>query len=309
MTELTRRRRSRASSRYQLIRTQDIKVKILEESGGREFYGYEIQKRLKRQGLDIEFGRLYKILTSMLREGLLQSRWEKSSKGPKRKLFKVDEKGQKALDEAFLAAIDLVREHYNDYVLNLAPWINPIVALSGMLTQRLLKNSSIAFVSARLGSTDQVILGAIQKRVPDCEIISVRPKPETLGFQSESETSLDGEYDNIPLKDHSVDLLVVMGVPERQRLRRSMDEWRRILKFEGDLAMVAPDVLLSVHKDPTNLDDFVEKWEYKIITENSPADINSIQALFENDFRIVEKKNLLNLTVLLALERLIPSQT
>ena len=303
MTEVTERHQSKDSSRYQLIRTQDLKIKILEESGGKEFYGYEIQKRLKRQGMDIEFGRLYKILTSTLRDGLLQSRWERSSKGPKRKIFKVDEKGQKELDKALLAAIDLVREHYNDYVVNLAPWINPIVALSGILTQRLLKNSSIAYVTARRGPTEQVILEAIQERVRDCKIISIGPKSKDLGFPSESETSLNGEYDNIPLKDHSVDLLVIMGVPESQRLRRSMDEWRRILKVEGDLAMVAPNVLLAVQKDPTTLDDFVEKWAYSIITKNTPADMNSIQALFEEGFRIVEKKNVLNLTVLLALEK------
>jgi len=303
MTEVTEPRYSKGSSGYKHIGTQDLKIKILEESGGQEFYGYEIQKRLKRKGIDIEFGRLYKILTSMLRESLLQSRWERSSKGPKRKLFKIDENVQKELDKALLAAIDLVREHYNDYVVNLAPWINPIVVLSGMLTQRLLKNSSVAYVVARQGPTEQVILEAIRKRVRDCKVISIGPKSKDLGFQSGNETSFDGEYDNIPLKDQSVDLLVIMGVPESQKLRRSMDEWRRILKVEGDLAMVAPNVLLTVQKDPATLDDFVEKWAYNIITKNTPADMNSIQALFEEGFRIVEKKNLLNLTVLLALER------
>jgi len=285
------------------MRAQDVKIMILEKCGDKEFYGYDVQKKLKSEGVEVEFGRLYKILTGMLREGLLDSRWEQSPMGPKRKVYRLNEQGKLELNRVLLNAIDLIRRNYNDYLQNLPPLINAFYALPQMLADALENPCNITFVTARSSPTDDAILSSLQKSFPDCQINNIRPKSENREIKLENKVSFDGEYDALPLEDKSVDLLIVMGVPESKNLRKSMKEWCRVLKATGRMAILAPNALLSYYKDPLTLIDFLEKWEYTIMGRNSPADSTSVQGLLEDTFERVEKKQVLDLTVLLSSER------
>ena len=285
------------------MRAQDVRIMILEKCGDKEFYGYDVQKKLKSEGVEVEFGRLYKILTSMLQEGLLDSHWEKSPKGPERKVYRLSARGKLELNRVLLNAIDLVRRYYNDYLQNLPPMINAFYALPLMLTDAMNKPCNITFVTARSSPTNDAILYSLQKSFPDCQINNIRPESENLDIKLKNKVSFDGEYDNVPLKDNSVDLLIVMGVPESKNLRKSMEEWCRVLKTTGRIAILVPNALLSYYKDPLTLGDFLEKWEFKILGRNSPADSTSVQGLLEDNFEKVEKKHALDLTVLLSSER------
>ena len=204
------------------MRAQDVRIMILEKCGDKEFYGYDVQKKLKSEGVDVEFGRLYKILTGMLKEGLLESRWEKSPKGPKRKIYRLSAQGKLELNSVLLNAIDLVRRYYNDYLLNLPSMINAFYALPLMLTDGMERPCNITLVTARSSPTDDAILYSLQKSFSDCQINNIGPESENLDVKLKNKVSFNGEYDNVPLEDNSVDLLIVMGVPESENLRKSM---------------------------------------------------------------------------------------
>jgi transcriptional regulator len=83
----------------------------------REMYGYELIKEIEKvSGGAIVFkeGTLYPVLHALEAEGAVQSRWEETEGGRRRKYYKLTQKGRKLLQEkrsewkAFRAAIDQV---------------------------------------------------------------------------------------------------------------------------------------------------------------------------------------------------------
>jgi len=65
-----------------------------------ENYGYILADRLATLGLPpgtFAFGVVYRMLRNMAREGYVSSRWESSSKGPQRRLYRITPKGEIAL--------------------------------------------------------------------------------------------------------------------------------------------------------------------------------------------------------------------
>ncbi len=73
------------------MRSKDLKRSILRMSNGREFYGYEVHKKLVQEGVKIEISFLYRVLNEMLKENYLTSRWEKCVTGPKESTRSVRE--------------------------------------------------------------------------------------------------------------------------------------------------------------------------------------------------------------------------
>lgn len=64
------------------MRTEDLKNIILRMFGHKKFYGYEIHKKLASENIKIEISRLYRVLNEMMKDKLLEGRWEKSHIGP-----------------------------------------------------------------------------------------------------------------------------------------------------------------------------------------------------------------------------------
>ena len=78
-----------------------IKPFILSVLAEGESYGYAIIQRVKTlTGGQIEWttSTLYPVLHSLENKGLLESQWQASAEGPRRKYYRLTPKGQKALD-------------------------------------------------------------------------------------------------------------------------------------------------------------------------------------------------------------------
>jgi hypothetical protein len=94
------------SSRVDIaMRTEDFKRIILRMFKASEFHGYEVHKKLASEDVRVELSRLYGVLNEMLREGLLEVRWERSRFGPRKRMYRIGEKGKKELDKM----LDLMR--------------------------------------------------------------------------------------------------------------------------------------------------------------------------------------------------------
>lgn len=77
-----------------------IKPFVLSILSEGECYGYAIIQRVKSlTGGQIEWttSTLYPVLHSLENKGLLESRWEASEEGPRRKYYRLTPKGRKAL--------------------------------------------------------------------------------------------------------------------------------------------------------------------------------------------------------------------
>jgi PadR family transcriptional regulator PadR len=94
------------------MRMRELKRNILKIVGDKEFYGYELHKKISALDVKIEISRLYRVLNEMLREELLEGKWEKSYFGPKKRVYKLGEKGRKELDNILLEAIKTVHMFY-----------------------------------------------------------------------------------------------------------------------------------------------------------------------------------------------------
>ena len=66
-------------------------------------YGYELQQRLARRGMEIEQGTLYPLLRRLQEQGLLEEEWRVEEARP-RKYYRLSDAGRKALAE--------LREHW-----------------------------------------------------------------------------------------------------------------------------------------------------------------------------------------------------
>ena len=75
---------------------------ILSTLNGKEMYGYQIVKELEQISENVfhlNEGTMYPILHAMEKEKLLESYWEESDAGRKRKYYRITKKGLKELEK------------------------------------------------------------------------------------------------------------------------------------------------------------------------------------------------------------------
>ena len=60
-------------------------------------YGYSLRQALAEQGMPIEEGTLYPLLSKLRREELVDYEWQESDAGPPRKYYKLTPKGRTQL--------------------------------------------------------------------------------------------------------------------------------------------------------------------------------------------------------------------
>ncbi len=78
------------------VRKGVLELCILNALSEREYYGYELVKRLMSvPGLTLTEGTIYPLLSRLRLQGLLNTRLEESSEGPARKYYSLTREGQK----------------------------------------------------------------------------------------------------------------------------------------------------------------------------------------------------------------------
>ena len=65
----------------------------------RATYGYQLRRDLQTHGISVDSGTMYRRLSKLEESGLVQSRWMKPVKGPRRRLYRLTAKGRRALAE------------------------------------------------------------------------------------------------------------------------------------------------------------------------------------------------------------------
>lgn len=283
-----------------LMKTSDLRLLILRMLSARELYGYEVHKKLAAEGKDIEVGRLYKVLNKMLEDRLVECLWEKSDLGPRRKMYRIGENGRKVLEELLRNSIETIHISYAEYLTNLPLKASVFENTSKLLTKDLKKQGAVALVAATSSPMNERLLSSLQGRLPKWGIFVVNPKMVDLDLHLRHLVTLEGGYDNVPLKDDSVNLLIVMGLPKKGVLQTAVDEWFRVIKEHGKLMIIVPSVLVRRIKDPLRIGDFMEKMEHHVFGNEEFVDCRVILGLLQNYFEKVEEKQIVNMTMILA---------
>src|SRR4030043_528006 len=152
------------------MKTDDLKRIILKMFKGNELYGYEIHKRLESQGVEVEMGRLYRVLNDMLKERLLESLWQKSQIGPKKRVYRLGKKGEKELEKILEDAIETVHIFYGEYLLNLSPNASVFNQISSYVTEKMRESGNIVFFTPLYSPIIEKLLTSIRSSAPLAKI-------------------------------------------------------------------------------------------------------------------------------------------
>jgi PadR family transcriptional regulator PadR len=271
------------------LRTEDLKRTILKMFRGSELYGYEVNRRLALQGVEIELSRLYRVLNDMQKKGLLNDRWEKSRFGPRKKMYSVSEKGKEELNEILLEAIATVHGFYGEYLQSLYPRVNVVGDLVGSLTEGLEGNEKIVYLTTKYFGIHELLVTKLQEKIPEGTVYVVKPSALDININLENVNIMDGSYDDMPFKNGFIDRLMVVDLPNRNILDKSASEWQRVINQKGKVAIITPTILVQKHDDPLTIGDFVEKHEHQIIEKGEHVDreflLSTLGSLFQ---RVVE---------------------
>ncbi len=282
------------------MRTVDLRRIILKMFGDREFYGYRIHKELLSADINIEITRLYRILNEMMKEGLLEARWERSPLGPRKRVYSLGSKGRKELEYMIMEAIKTIHSFYGQYLTKLPPNTNPIDSLCSVITDELSGQGNIVHIIPKYSPIHERMIYALHDKAPGRKIYLVKPSSVTVKLNLENLLLLDGTYDNIPLKNNFCDLLVVIDLPKKDFLKIALEEWHRVLSQNGRLVIVTPTILTYQHKDPLTIGDFVEKYEHETIEKREMITKEFLQAQLKDLFKEFEERRIVHMTVLQA---------
>jgi PadR family transcriptional regulator PadR len=284
------------------MRTENLKRTILRMFGSREFYGYEVHRELASEKIEVGISRLYRVLNEMLRDGLLQGRWEKGQLGPRKRVYRLSEKGRKEREKILLAAIETVHGFYSEYLLNLPAKTNVLGSIYKLLSSNVDRKGEIACISLEYSVMTEKMLRGLHDEAPEAKIYFVKPASLTVDLNLDNLWFLNGTYDNIPLKSRYVDLAIVVKVPEKDFLEKSLREWYRIIKKDGTLAIVTPTILVRRYDDPLSIGNFIEKYEHETLERGDYTEAEALKALLQKFFHRVEEKQIVHMTIFSASE-------
>lgn len=288
------------------MRTEDLKRVILRMFGSREFYGYDFHKELEAEKVKVGISRLYRVLTGMLRDGLLEGRWEKGQLGPRKRVYRLSNKGRKEREKILLAAIDTVHGFYSEYLLNLPGETNVLSRISKLTLSDVDREGEIVFISAEYSVMHEKILSVLHGEVPESKIYFVKPASLTVDSDLVNLWLLNGTYDSIPLRDNYVNLLIVVDIPKKDSVEKSLREWRRVLKQHGTLAIITPTILIHEYNDPLSIGNFIEKYEHKALEKGEYVEAKALELQLRKFFHKVEEKQIVDMTIILASELYFP---
>jgi SAM-dependent methyltransferase len=206
----------------------------------------------------------------------------------------------KEREKILLDAIATVHGFYSDYLQNLPAETSVFNKISRILSDSLSGKPDIGYVTSDYSATHEKILRELRKEIPGTNIYFVKPPSLSVDLDLQNLWFLNGAYDNIPLKQGYIDLLVIVGIPHGLALEKSLKEWQRVLKHNGRLAICVPTLFMHKYDDPLSIGNFIEKYEHKTPEEGQYTEADSFKVLLRKSFQKVEEHQIVHITVFLA---------
>lgn len=278
------------------MRTDDLKRSILRLFQNQEHHGYDVRGKLAEEGEEVELSRLYRVLNDMSRDGLLEGRWEKSQRGPRKRVYILGEKGLIERKKMLMEAIELVHSHYDEYIMTL-PSEQSVFDIIVKKFSRELPDPKIAIITPFFATIHRRLITTIDLYIPEATIYLIMPSTEEIDLSLPNLIQMKGFFNNIPLKKDMVDLLIIIGVPTVDSLRTSIAEWKRSLKPEGRLAIITPTVLIEEFQHPMHIGNYIEFIEHTDNKRFETPNKETLERVLENNFSNIKKDKIIHLTI------------
>ena len=282
------------------MKKRELKRSIIRMVRNREMYGYEMRGLLASQGEKIQLSYLYKTLKEMCEEGLLQSRRRAGEHGPQRRQYHLTEQGSKELGKIFGEATELIHDFYEDYAANLPPRF--FLEKFQMMIREMYGGRDVVamLISEPLAHVQhRKILEELCGRPGAKRTYLIKP----AHFKSDTElpnlTVLDGDFEDIPLKEKSLDAIMVVDIQDAENLRTSCKEFRRVLKSGGIMCGCAPFMGLGGANDPLEVGEFMKKMK-RSLTGEDYLDKETIKKALRETFDYVDIANMSFLTAFIS---------
>jgi DNA-binding PadR family transcriptional regulator len=260
-------------------------------------HGYDLHSLLKLQGVSIGTSRLYSVLEGMKNDGLLLDRWEKSTAGPKKRIYSLSDAGHKERSKTLLQAIEIVHEFYLDYLESLPPESSPFKKIYKKLSSLLPENGTIVCLFSVYNSPLDMILRGFISENPNVNAFVVTPDRIDVDIP-EGWKNLKGSCDDIPLKDGFVDVLFIAGFRNEFAMDACLSEWERVLSPEGHFSMVAPHTMIDEHISPLSIGDYIEAYEHHHTTEPVSPNWSDFRIKIEKMFPEIKQVKTPNIIIL-----------
>jgi len=281
------------------MRKNEIRTDVLRMLMHNKLHGYEIYKILTSKGFKIDVGRLYKLLNEMQEKNVVESQWKNSSRGPKKRVYQISVKGKEALHKILLNASRIVHQFYNDYLMNLPPKLNALNVICEQITRHLNGKGRIAYLTLRYSKIQEKFVEILLNTLTKGMLYLVKPPSVKIDLTHNKLSFLDGDYNNIPLKDDFLDLLVIIITPPFDYLETSLIEWNRVVG-RGVVALLIPSIFIKQISDPMTIGDFIEKHEHMTLEHSNVIDYKLLKGRLAKFFPKITKKEIVHMTVILA---------
>lgn len=237
---------------------------------GGEMYGYELRKNLLSKGETLQLSYLYKTLKEMCKEGFLESRLKQDS-GPRKRLYRLTPLGRKELGKIFGDATELIHDFYEDYVTRLPPQF-----FSGkfnmMMAEAAAGRKTVGCVITEpMTQLHRDILYDWCKRPSVEYTYLIKPRGVKADCEAANLKVLDGSLEDIPLKEKSLDALLVVDLQDAVNLKASCREFRRVLKHGGLMIGCCPFMGLGGPNDPLEVGEFMKRTKHELTGRPFPG--------------------------------------
>jgi len=224
-------------------------------------------------------------------EGLLESRAEPGRQGPQRRSYRLSAKGERELGEIFGEATELIHTMYEDYVTSLpAEFFG--ARFRSMITEVCTDRDDVAMViSQSLTPLHRQILDGAGRRDGAKRTYLIKPPKVEVDADLPKLNVLDGAFDDIPLKEASLDGMIAVDIQDATNLPRTMREFRRVLRAGGVIFACSPFMGLGGVKDPLEVGEFMKQMRCKW-TGRPYLSKEAIRAAFAGTFDYVDIGNL-----------------
>ncbi|MFX1483237.1 MAG: helix-turn-helix transcriptional regulator [Promethearchaeota archaeon] len=279
-------------------RTPELKKAILKMAGKGEFYGYEIHKKLEQKNINIGIGRLYSVLSEMMSEGLLKDRWERSQKGPKKRIYRIAKSGEDERERMLVEAIKTVHEFYTDYLLSLPPKLSAFNKMADLLIEKVPKHANLAYAANRFSGPVRKVMEILQDKFPEGNVYAISSKSNGTSPDLGAIPVIDGSFEDIPMRDDYLQLLIVTGSVKSDCIDACLREWRRVLSDNGTLAIITPTALFAEYTDPLEIGEFVEQKEHPRNKGEDSLNLVALENELKKHFANVDVSEIVHITVL-----------
>ncbi len=281
------------------MKKRELKRSIVLLTRNRQVHGYDLQKLLAAQGAPVQLSYLYKTLKEMSQEGLLESKLVPGEKGPQRRSYSLTRDGKREMGRVFGEATELIHDLYEDYILSLPPKYFSDRFRTMMREVYGDRETAALMISEPLSPVHREYLEAITGRKGAKKTYLIKPEPIRADVELPNLTVLDGTFEDIPLKDHSLDAMIVVDIQDAVNLKVCCKEFRRVLKPGAVICGCAPFMGLGGKDDPLDLGEFMKKTKYAL-TAKPYVDKESIKTAFSDTFDYCDIANMSLITVFLA---------